>query len=128
VFAEEIQEVLRVGNIPFHIQNVPASSPHAYLEGLTAKTVHATEREIDPQPSEVVVSVVRRGKRFQISIDPSCLTPWEPAKGNRVVVVECRGIGQLGTLVDVKDGCCVVKLESSRELSHFGDQGVVNII
>lgn len=120
--------MLREGCIPFHIQNVAATSPHVRLEGLTAKTVHATKRKVDPEPSEVVVSVVLRGKRFQISINPSYLEPWAPAKGNRVVVVGCRAIGQLGKLVELKDGCCTVELESSRELSYFGVQEIVNII
>jgi hypothetical protein len=128
LFAEEIQEVLRERCIPFHIQRVPASSPHVRLEGLTAKTVLPTKREIDPRPNEVVVSVVRGGKRFQMSINPSYLTPWAPAKGNRVVVIECCGIGQVGKLVELKDGSCTVKLDSSRKVSYFGVQEVVNIL
>ena len=128
LFAEEIQEVLRERCVPFHIQGVPASSPHVRLEGLTAKTVLAGKRVVDPQPNEVVVSVVRGGKRFQISINPSYLVPWAPAKGNRVLVVECRGIGKVGKLTELKDGSCTVKLESSKDVSYFGMQEVVNIL
>jgi len=90
--------------------------------------LHTAKREIDPQPSEVVVCVVRGGKWFQISINRSYLAPWAPAKGNRVVVIECRGIGKLGKLVELKDGSCTVMLESSREVSYFGVQEVVNIL
>ena len=127
--AEELQEVLRDGCIPFDIRGAPASSLHAKkYEGLTAKTVAPAKQKISPEPNEVVVSVVQKGRPTQISIDPSFLVPWTPVEGNKVVIVGRRCIGQVGKLVKLDHGCCAVELAPSNELSYFTEVDVVNIL
>ena len=114
--------------IPFHVRGVPTSSPHARLEGLSAKTVPLARRKIDPQLNEVVVSVVQKGKPTQISINPSFLVPWAPSEGNKIVIIGYRWIGQVGKLVKLEHGCCIVELESSGTVSYFKDEDIVNLL
>ena len=128
LFAEEVQEHLRDQVIPFDIRGIPVSSSQAGLEGRTAKTVSLAKCRIDPQPNQVVVTVVQRGKPTQISIDPSYLVPWRPSAGNKVLVIGHRWIGQVGKLVELKHGCCTVELEHSGKVSYFKDQDVVNLV
>ena len=128
LFAEEIQERLCDESIPFNIRGLPASSPHIRIEGSTATTVPVARRKIDPQPNEVVVSVSQKGKVTQISIDPSYLVPWAPSKGNKVLIIGYRWIGQVGKLVELKHGCCTVELEPSGAVSYFKDEDVVNVL
>jgi len=111
LFAEEIQEWLCDECIPFDIWGLPVSSPHIRIEGLTTKTVPVAWWKIKPQPNEVVVSVVQKGKPTQISIDPSYLAPWAPSKGNKVLITGYCWIGQVGKLIELKHGCCTVELE-----------------
>ena len=73
LFVEGMQEWLCDKCILFDIWGLPVSSPHIRIEGLTAKTVPVAWRKIEPQPNEVVVSVVQKGRPTQISIDPSYL-------------------------------------------------------
>lgn len=120
--------MLREGCIPLHIQGVPASSPHARLEGLSTKTVPLARQKIHPQPNEVVVSVVQKGKLSQISISPSYLIPWAPSEGNKVVIIRSPRIGQVGKLVKSEDGCCTVELESSGAIIYLIDKDIVNLL
>lgn len=103
---------------------------HAKYEGLTAKTVVVARRKISPEPNEVVISVVHKGRPTQISIDPSFLVPWTPVEGNKVIIIGYRWIGQVGKLVklDHGAGCCAVELASSGELSYFTEADVVNVL
>lgn len=128
LFAEEIQERLCDEHIPFNIRGLPASSPHIQKEGLAATTVAVARRKIDPQPNEVVVYVVLRGRGTQISIDPSYLVPWAPFKGSKVLIIGYRWIGQVGKLVELKKGCCTVELEPSGAVSYFKDEDVVILL
>lgn len=98
------------------------------MVGISAKTVPLARQKIDPQPNEVVVSVIQRGKPSQISIDPAYLVPWAPSQGNKVAIIGYRWIGQVGKLVESKDGVCSVELESSGTLLYFTDQDVVNLL
>lgn len=91
-------------------------------------TVPVARRKIDPQPNEVVVSVVQKGKARQISIDPSYLVPWAPCQGNKVLIIGYRWIGQVGKLVELKHGCCAVELEPSGAISYFKEEDVVNVL
>ncbi|KAF8265394.1 hypothetical protein EI94DRAFT_1702525 [Lactarius quietus] len=115
LFAEEIQGVLREECIPFHIRGIPASSPHAGLNGLTAKMVPVTSQKILPEPKEVVVSVVQKKRPTQISIEPSYLEPWMPSEGNKV-----------GKLILLEHGFCIIKLESSGEYMSAAAKDIVN--
>jgi hypothetical protein len=54
---------------------------------VSAKMVVVAKWKISPEPNEVVVSVVQRGRPMQISIDPSFLIPWTPVEGNKIIVV-----------------------------------------
>ena len=103
-------------------------SPHAKYEGLTAKTVVVAKRKFSPEPNEVVVSVVQKGRLTQISINPSFLVPWTPVEGNKVVIVGYRWIGQLGKLDKQDHGCCAIELASSGKLSYFTEADVVNVL
>ena len=128
LFAEELHEVLREECIPFHIRGVPASSPHARFDGVTAKTVPAAKQNIQVNPKEVIVSVSLKGRSTQISIHPSYLEPWDPIEGNKVVIVGYRWIGQVGKLVKLDQECCAVDLASSGEQSYFTKGDVVNVL
>ena len=128
LFAEELQEAVGEQCIPFYIRGVPPSSPHARFEGLTAKTVPAAKQKVQPEPNEVVVYVVQGGRARQFSINPSYLIPWAPAKGNKVVIVGYRWIGQVGKLVKLDHGCCAVELALSGEESYFTEGDVVNLM
>lgn len=128
LFAEELQDALGDGCIPFHIRSVPTSSPHAKYEGTTAKTVVVAKRKISPELNEVVMSVLQKGRPTQISILPSFLVPWSPIEGNKVVIVGYRWIGQVGKLVKMDHECCVVELASSGELSYVTEADVVNLL
>ena len=86
------------------------------------------KRKISPEPNEVVVSVIQKGRPTQISIDPSFLVPWTPVEGNKVVIVGYRWIGQVGKLVKLDHGYCAVELPSSSELSYFTEADVVNLL
>jgi hypothetical protein len=114
--------------IPFHVRGVPASSPHARLEGLSAKTVPLAKQKILPQLNEVVVSVVQKGKPTQVSISSSYLIPWAPSKGNKVVAIRFPRIGQVGKLIKLEDGVCSVELESSGAVIHLIDTDIVNLL
>jgi len=85
-------------------------------------------RKIEPQPNEVVVSVVQKGRPTQILIDPSYLAPWAPSEGNKVLITRYHWIGQVGKLVELKHGCCTVELEPSGAVSYFKDEDVVNVL
>ena len=128
LFAKELQEAVGEGCIPFHIRGLPASSPHARFEGHTAKTVPATRQKIQPEPNNVVVSVIQKGRALQISISPSHLVPWALTERSMVVIVGYRWIGQVGELVKIDHECCAVKLASSGELSYYTQQDVVNVL
>lgn len=65
---------------------------------------------------------------MQISIDPYFLVPWTPVEGNKVVVVGCRSIGQVGKLVKLDHRCCAVELAPSGELSYFTEADIVNVL
>jgi hypothetical protein len=127
LFADEIQERLSDRCVPFHIIGVPASSPHAIFEGVAASTVPPANRKVDPQPNEVVVSVVKRGKTSQISIDPSYLVPWPTCEGSNVLVIGYYCIGKVGKVVDMKHGGCAVELEPSSEIEYFPEKDIVNL-
>ncbi|KAF8257515.1 hypothetical protein EI94DRAFT_1708913 [Lactarius quietus] len=99
LFVEEIQGVLREECILFRIRGIPVSSPHAGLNGLTAKMVPVTSQKILPEPKEVVVSVVQQKRPTQISIEPSYLKPWMPSEGNKVLIIGNCWIGQPRTLL-----------------------------
>ncbi len=58
LFVEEIQKWLCNECIPFNIWGLPVSSPHIRIEGLTTTMVPVARRKVDPQPNEVVMSVV----------------------------------------------------------------------
>jgi len=62
LFAEGMQEWLCDKCIPFDIRGLPASSPHIRIEGLATMMVPVARQKINPQPNEVVVSVVQKGK------------------------------------------------------------------
>jgi hypothetical protein len=128
LFAEEIQGVLREECIPFHVFGIPASSPHASFNKLTAKTVPVASQKILPEPKEVVVSVVQKRKLTQVSIDPSHLVPWMPSEGNKVVTVGHRCIGQVGKLLKLERGSCTIELESSGEIIYVSAADVVNVL
>lgn len=128
LFAEEIQGVLREECIPFHVSGIPASSPHANFNGLTAKTVPGASQRIIPEPKEVVVSVVQKKKLTQISIDPSHLVPWMPSEGNKVVTIGHRCIGQVGKLLKLEHGSCSIELKSSSEIIYVSAMDVVNVL
>ncbi|KAH9021944.1 hypothetical protein EDB85DRAFT_2152037 [Lactarius pseudohatsudake] len=125
---EEIQGVLREECIPFHVQGIPALSPHIGLNGRTAKTVPLVNQKILPKPNEVVVSVVQRRKPIQISIDPSNLVPWTPSEGNKVVIIGRRCTGQVGKLLKLEHECCIIELESSGERTSFMVEDVANVL
>ena len=114
--------------IPFHVRDVPALSPHASLNGLTAKTIPAARQKIQPEPNEVIVSVVWRGKQKQISINPSYLVPWPPSEGNKVVIIRQLFIGEVGKLVNFEHGTCAVELELSGKVVYFHGEDVVNVL
>ena len=128
LFVEDIQKRLCDVSIPFNIRGLPASSPHIRIEGGAATTVPVTRWKIDPQPNEVVVSVVQKGKPRQISIDPSYLVPWAPSQGNKVLIIGYRWIGQVGKLVELKHWCCTVELEPSGTVSYFKVEDIVNVL
>ena len=128
LFAKELQDALGEECILFNIRGLPTSSPHAKFEGHAAKTVPVTRQKIQPEPNSVVVSVLQKGRPSQISIKPSYLEPWAPIVGNKVVVVEYRWIGQVGTLVRIDHECCSVKLASSGEESYFFRKDIVNVL
>lgn len=128
IFAEAIQERLREECIPFHVQGLPASSLHFKREGLTAKTVPVAGRKIEAQPNEVVVSVYQRRKATQISLDPKYLIPWPPSEDNKVLIIGPHQLGQVGKLVKLEDGRCLVELVSSGANSLFDMQDVVNLL
>ncbi|KAH9047109.1 hypothetical protein EDB84DRAFT_1435148, partial [Lactarius hengduanensis] len=125
---EEIQGVLREECIPFHVQGIPALSPHIGLNGRTAKTVPVVNQKILPEPNEVIVSVVQRRKPTQISIDPSNLVPWTPSEGNKVVIIGRRCTGQVGKLLKLEHECCTIELESSGEITLFMVEDVANVL
>ncbi|KAI9437480.1 hypothetical protein H4582DRAFT_2057849 [Lactarius indigo] len=124
----EIQGALREECIPFHVWGIPASSPHASLNGLVAKTVPVTRQKIPPKPNEVVVSVVLRKRLTQVSVNPSNLIPWIPSEGNKVVITGYRWIGEVGKLLKLERGSCTIELESSGDISHCAVEDVVNIL
>ncbi|KAF8263029.1 hypothetical protein EI94DRAFT_1879950 [Lactarius quietus] len=128
LFAEEIQGVLREECIPFRIRGIPALSPHAGLNGLTAKTVPVTSQKILPEPKEVIVSVVQKKRPTQISIEPSYLKPWIPSEGNKVLIIGNGWIGQVGKLILLERGSCTIKLESSGEYVSAAVEDVVNVL
>jgi hypothetical protein len=128
LFAEDIQERLCEECIPFHVRGLPVSSPHAMIEGSTAKTVPVARQKIEAQPNEVVVSVFQRGKPTQISLKPVHLVPWPPSKGNKVLIIRHHQIGQVGKLVKLEDGRCVVELAASGANSLFDELDVVNLL
>src|SRR6266571_1734195 len=87
-----------------------------------------TSQKTPPEPNEVVVSVVHKKKRTQVSINPSNLIPWSPSEGNRVVIIRHRWIGQVGKLLKLESGSCTIELESSGEISHCVVEDVVNVL
>jgi hypothetical protein len=97
------------------------------LNGLTAKTVPRASQKIQPEPKEVVVSVVWKRRPIQISIDPSYLEPWMPSEGNKVLIIRNRWIGQVGKLTLLVHGECNIKLESG-ELVFVKVEDVVNVL
>ena len=104
------------------------SSPHAKIEGLTAKTVPVARRKIEAQPNDVVVSVFQRKKSTQISLNPVHLIPWPPSKDNKVLIIGHQQFGQVGKLVESEDGRCVVELAASGANSFFDELDVVNLL
>lgn len=91
------------------------------------KTVPSAKRKIDPEPDEVVVYTSQKSKLIQISINPSYLVPWPPAVGRNVLIVGLHCLGQVGKLVEKRDGGCAVELEPSGEISYFEEKDVVNL-
>lgn len=128
LFAEDIQDRLREECIPFHVRGVPASSPHAKMEGLTVKTVPIARRRMEAQPNEVVVSVFQRGRPTQISLNPKYLVPWPPSKGNNVLIIGHHQIGPVGKLVELEGGRCLVEFAASGANSFFDELNVVNLL
>ncbi|KAH9955200.1 hypothetical protein BC827DRAFT_1271936 [Russula dissimulans] len=128
LFAEEIQECLREGCIPFHVRGVPASSLHAKMEGLTAKTVPIARRKIEAQLNEVIVSVFQRGRPTQISLDPKYLVPWLPSKDNKVLIIRHHQVRQVGKLVKLEDQGCLIKLDASGANASFDELDVINLL
>jgi hypothetical protein len=128
LLSDEMKGVLREECIPFHVRGLPSSSPHASMNGLTAKTVPEASQKTRPELNEVVVSVVQKNKPKQISICPSYLVPWAPSKGNKVVIVGDGCIGQVGKLVELTDRFCIVELEPSKKFSRFEVEDVVNVL
>ena len=97
-------------------------------------SVVVANRMISPEPNEVVMSVMKKGRvgkvgrMIQISIDPSFLVPWAPTKGAKVIIVGYRWIGQVGKLVKRNPEGCAVELSSTGEISYFKEADVVNIL
>ena len=122
IFAEAIQERLRKECIPFHVRGLPASSSHFKIEGLTAKTVPVAGRKIEAQPNEVVVSVYQRRRLTQISLNPKYLIPWPPSKDSKVMIIGSHQLGQVGKVVKLEDGRCLVEPVASGADSLFDMQ------
>lgn len=119
--------MLREECIPLRLRGIPASSPYVRFNGLTAKTVPRASQKIQPEPKEVVVSVIQKKRPTQISIDHSYLEPWMPSKGNKVLVIRNQWIGQVGILNYLEDGDCGIRLESG-ELVFVAVEEVVNVL
>ena len=90
--------------------------------------VPEASQRILPEPKEVVVSVVRRKRPTQISIDPSYLEPWMPSEGNKVLIVRNSWIGQVGRLILLEREECTIKLESSGKYISVTVEDVVNVL
>ena len=102
VFSDPIRDLER-RCVPFHIRGIRDSSDeslHAY-DGDPAWTVPMDLCESSPREGEVIVNVVRRRRRKQISIHPRYLTPWVPVVGCEVVVV--KGSSLLGVIGRTKE-------------------------
>jgi len=84
-----------------HIRGIKDSGDGSMnqYEGNTARTVTAVERTLTPRDGEVVVTVVQRYQRRQISIDPSFLVPWNTVVGSEVVATNGPFLGLTGVVV-----------------------------
>ena len=84
-------------------------------------------QKIQPEPKEVVISVIQKKRPTQISIYHSYLKPWMPSKGNKVLVIRNQWIGKVRILNHLEDGDCGIQLESGK-LIFVAVEEVVNVL
>ncbi|KAH9171227.1 hypothetical protein EDB89DRAFT_2179677 [Lactarius sanguifluus] len=107
LLSEEImmQGILESKRIPMQVCGIKGSGDGSKdeYEGNTARTVPAAERTLTPRDGEVIVTVVKRHRSRQISINPSFLVPWDTVVGSEVVVINRPFLGQTGVVVGSED-------------------------
>jgi hypothetical protein len=99
--SDELQGILESKRIPMRIHSIKDSGEESMneCEGNTARTVISSERMLVPRDGEVVVTIVKRHRRRQISIDPSFLVPWDTVVGSEVVAINRPFLGLTGVVV-----------------------------
>lgn len=121
IFAKEFQGVLKLRCIPFTIKGIRESddtSMHGY-EGDPAKTVLADHCKTLPREGEIIMNVVHRRRRQQISINPKYLLPLEPVRGGEVVVIKGVWIGMMGKAKERKEKDWVVTFSAEDDSAGF---------
>jgi hypothetical protein len=81
-----------------------------------------------PREGEIIVNVIKRNRRKQMSIHPKFLVPLEPVVGSTVVVVAGTYLGMVAVVKEQLDRYYIVtfKVDQSRE-HRFEDKDLATL-
>jgi hypothetical protein len=104
LFSSNVQDVIERKSILFYIKNTHSAdgAVRAY-EGCVARTLPFDRRSTIPRDGEITVSVIKKSRQKQLSINPKYLVPLGPIVGGEVTVVSGILIGVVG-VVKAKQG------------------------
>ena len=100
----------------------------ATYEGCVARTVPIDRSTSAPREGEIIVNVIKRSRRKQMSIDPRFLVPLEPVVGSTVVVVAGTFLGMVAVVKEQQDRYYIVTftVDPSRE-HRFEDKDLATL-
>ena len=130
IFSPSISTTIQRNTIPFKIRHTreAADAALATYEGCVARTVPVDRSESVPREGEILVNVIKRNRRKQLSINPRFLVPLEPLVGSTVVVVAGTFLGMVAVVKEQQDTSYIVTftVDPSRE-HRFEDKDLATL-
>jgi hypothetical protein len=130
LFSPSISTTIQGKKIPFQIKHTRESADDALAayEGCVARTVPIDCCNSLPREGEIIVNVIKRNRRKQMSIHPKFLVPLEPVVGSTVVVVTGTYLGMVAVVKEQLDRYYIVTFMVDQSREHrFEDKDLATL-
>lgn len=116
IFSTKVQDVIERKTIPFNIKITHSvdGALRAY-EGCVARTLPTDKRSTIPRDGEITVSVIKKSRQKQLSVNPTNLVPLGPIAGGEVIVISGVLLGVVGVVKAKQDAHWVVTFPTDDE-------------